>query len=264
MKSKYVIAILCAFVIIISSVGTYASLQVKEDNEKDEGLIVTDLKNGVFSAKLGIGKNEDPIYSLNGNYQKEDKIISCDGTVISGEQEGEFTGTFKGGKKSYFEITITIEGEPIDFKCTYKFEKNKDDFQGAWCNGGKEKCFDFVYPISYMMPDGTIITGNSEEEINQLIKDWYEAHPGEKEKPILQYPVDIKYKDGTIVTINNDEEMKAAYENCGDDKEWGWITGTFEGMQNSREKNMPNILVRFPLLARLLRMPIFQRILRII
>ena len=58
--------------------------------------------------------------------------------------------------------------------------------------------------------------------------------------------------------------MKAAYENCGDDKEWGWITGTFEGMQNSRVKNMPNILVRFPLLARLLRMPIFQRILRII
>jgi hypothetical protein len=261
---KHILAIFCAFALIISSAGVYGLSLTRDVKAVEKDDTEPFLQEGIFIAEIGIEKNEEPLYLLNGNYHKDDKIVSCEGTVISGEQEGEFTGTFKGGKKSYFEITITIEGEPIDFKGTYKFEKNKDDFQGAWCNGGKEKCFDFVYPISYMMPDGTIITGNSEEEINQLIKDWYEAHPGEKEKPILQYPVDIIFEDGTIVTINNEEEMKAAYENCDDDKEWGWITGTFEGMQNSRLKNMPNILVKFPLLARLLKMPIFQRILKII
>ena len=261
---KYIFAIFCVFALIISSAGAYSLSLTRDVKAVEKDNIEPLLQEGIFTAKIGIEKNEEPLYLLNGNYHKDDKIVSCEGTVISGEQEGEFTGTFKGGKKSYFEITITIEGEPIDFKGTYKFQKNKDDFQGVWYNDGKEKCFDFVYPISYMMPDGTIITGNSEKEIYQTIKEWYKSHPGEKEKPILQYPVDIKYKDGTIVTINNDEELKAAYENCGGDKEWGWIAGIFEGMQNSRVKNISNILSRFPLLARLLKMPIFQRILKII
>ena len=263
MKKNYALAILCAFVLIFSSVSVYA-MQTQNTKALEEVDTEPLLQDGIFSAEIGLEKNKEPLYILNGNNQKEDKIITCDGTVIGEEQEGEFTGIFKGGKKSYFEITITFDEEKIIFSGGYKFEKNKEDFQGGWCIGGKEKCFDFVYPISYMMPDGTIITGNSEKEINQLIKAWYEAHPDEKEKPILQYPVDIKYKDGTIKTINNDEEMKKAYENCDYDKKWGWIVGTFEGIQNNREKNLPNILERYHLLARLLRIPIFQRILKII
>ena len=79
----------------------------------------------------------------------------------------------------------------------------------------KDKCFDFVYPISYMMPDGSTITVENEDDWGE-IKDWYEANPDVKEKPELQYPVDIIFKDGTIKTINNEEEMKSAYEYC-----WG-------------------------------------------
>ena len=237
MKSKYVIAILCAFVIIISSVGTYASLQVKEDNEKDEGLIVTDLKNGVFSAKLGIGKNEDPIYSLNGNYQKEDKIVSCDGTVINGYKEGKFTGIFKG---EYFEIKITVEEKPIIISGKLKLDKNKEDFNGEWytdCKDGggkdKTKCFDFVYPISYTMPDGSTITVETEDDWNG-IKNWYESNPGVKEKTELQYPVDIIFEDDTIKTINNEKEMNGAYKYCWE-KDTGWIKGTFQGMVDGKE-----------------------------
>lgn len=228
MRAKSVIAILFAFALIISSASIYA-WQTQEVKAVEKGNTEPLLQDGIFTAELGMIENE-PLYYLNGNYQKEDKIISCDGTVISGDEEGEFTGIFKG--KNYFEIKIIFEEEPIIFSGKYKLEKNKKDFQGAWCNDGK--CFDFVYPISYMMPDGSIITGDSEEEINLAIKAWYEANPGVKEKPILQYPVDIIYEDGTIQTINNEEEMKSAYENCGD-KEWGWITGAFKGNGNNKE-----------------------------
>jgi len=274
MKKKYLITIFCAFVLIISTAGVYAwqtqeekniktDMELKaEENDKiipyhndeevkikENDVILPYQNDGDFYAEIGIEKNKEPLYYLNGNYQKENKILTCEGTVISGEQEGVFTGIFKGCKKTYFEIKIIFDEEPIIFEGSYKFEKNKEDFQGLWWKDNK--CFDFVYPISYMMPDGTIITGNSEEEINQLIKVWYKEHPDEKEKPVLQYPVDIIYEDGTIVTINNDEEMKNAYENCGD-KEWGWITGSFQGMENDNgAKNIPNDIAKFPILSKL-------------
>lgn len=164
-------------------------------------------------------------------------------------------------KKSYFEIKIIIDEEVFFYSGGYKFDKNKVDFQGIWSNGGKEKCFEFIYPISYLMPDGSIITGNSEKEIWQLIKEWYKAHPGEKEKPQLQYPVDIKYENGTIVTINNDEELKNAYMNCDNDKEWGWISGTFEDLNKDKSKTYN--IERFQKLARLLKMIISKNIQKI-
>lgn len=263
MKIKYVLAILCVFTLIISSAGVFA-LQTQEAKAEEKSMKVPLLSNGIFTAEIGIEKNKEPLYYLNGNYQKEDKIITCDGTVISREKEGVFTGTFKGYKKTYFVIIITIEEKKVIFEGSYKLDKNKEDFDGIWHNDEMEKCFEFIYPISYMMPDGTIITGNSEKEIIQLIKVWYEEYPDEKEKPVLQYPVDIKFKDGTIKTINNDEEMKAAYENCDFDKDWGLITGTFQGMDDSKSKNIQIILQRFPLLTKLLKRPVFMSFLGIL
>lgn len=80
---------------------------------------------------------------------------------------------------------------------------------------GKGKCFDFVYPISFTMPDGITITVENKDDWGG-IKAWYDANPDVKERPQLQYPVNIIFKDGTIKTINNEEELKSAYEECGD------------------------------------------------
>jgi len=267
MKSKYVIAILCAFVIIISSVNTYASLQVKEENEKEGGLAATDLESGVFSAKLGVGKNKDPLFYLKGNFEKKDKIIYCNGIVICGDKEGEFTGIIKG---EYFEIKITFEEKSKIMIGKLKLDKNKEDFKGEWYTDSKNedskdktKCFDFVYPIYYTLPDGSTITVESEDDWDG-IKNWYETNPGFKEKPELQYPVDIIFEDGTIKTINNEKEMKGVYEYCWK-KDSGWIKGTFQGLkENIKGKNIPTILKRFPMGAKLLEMQIFQRILKYI
>lgn len=254
MKKRNLLAILITVVLIASSASVYA-IQVQKtitvEKDKTEPL----LQDGNFIAKIGLEKNEEALYDLNGIWENDKKLISCEGTVTSGEKEGTFTGIFKADKKSYFEITMIIDEEKIFFCGGFKFDKNKEDFQGLWSNKGEEKCFEFIYPISYMMPDGSIITGNSEKEIMQLIKEWYTAHPGEKEKPQLQYPADIKYKDGTIVTINSDEELKEAYENC-DDKEWGWISGTFQDLDKGKPKTKNH--ARFSKLANLLKMFIYR------
>ena len=243
--------------IIFSSVGTYASWQVQEDKIKDNYITVLDLENGVFSAKIGKEKNEDPIYYLDGSYQVEDKIISCDGNIISGDEEGKFFCIFKG---DYFELKIIFEEKPMIISGKYKFDKNKEDFQGAWFIDGKDECFEFVYPITYIMPDGSTITVENEDDWDE-IKNWYGVNPDVEEKPELQYPVDIIFQDGTIKTINNEEEMKSVYEYCND-KITGWITGTFQGMEDDdKEKNITYIFEKFPMFKKLLKIPIFQRIL---
>jgi hypothetical protein len=239
MNKKYVITIFFAISLIISSTGAYSIWLTQDEknissNEKVmtkmNDIILPTIKNGVFTAKLGIEKNEEALYYLTGNYQVKDKIISCDGSVTSDNQEGEFYCIFK--DKYYFEIKIILEDKPIIISGKYKFDKNKEDFQGLWVKEGKDECFKFVYPITYIMPDGTSIIVEIEEDWDE-IKDWYKANPEVKDKPVLQYPFDIIFEDGTIKTINNEAELKGAYEYC-EDKEIGWITGTFQGLENDK------------------------------
>ena len=79
-------------------------------------------------------------------------------------------------------------------------------------------CFALVYPVTFIMPDGSTITVADREDWAEL-KAWYETNPDAEERPTLQYPVDITYRDGTTQTINNDEEMRIAKEDCRDEDE---------------------------------------------
>ncbi|PLX01744.1 MAG: hypothetical protein C0595_13630 [Marinilabiliales bacterium] len=86
------------------------------------------------------------------------------------------------------------------------------------CNSDHQKCFSLIYPVNYIMLDGTIIEVASNDEEGWVgVKAWYDAHPDVAAKPELQFPVDIKWKDGTIQTINSHEEMILAKEDCNPD-----------------------------------------------
>ncbi|MCP4724095.1 MAG: hypothetical protein GY863_03615 [bacterium] len=85
-------------------------------------------------------------------------------------------------------------------------------FGGRGMNGqqGRQKCFDLVFPVTFIMPDGSTITVENKDGLT-AIKSWREANPDFTERPVLQFPVDIVLKDGTTVTVNSDEEMKSIY-----------------------------------------------------
>jgi len=85
-------------------------------------------------------------------------------------------------------------------------------FGGRGINGQqfREKCFDLVYPVTFIMPDGSTITVENKDGLT-AIRSWCEANPGFNERPVLQYPVDIVLTDGTTITVNSDEEMKSIY-----------------------------------------------------
>ena len=99
-------------------------------------------------------------------------------------------------------LSIGNEAEMIKVKKICASEKNKE-----------KPCFQLVYPITYLMPDGTSVTGDDEKALNQAIKSWYEAHPDSAVKHSLQYPVDVIFKDKTI-TISDEEGMKKLKASC--------------------------------------------------
>jgi hypothetical protein len=82
-------------------------------------------------------------------------------------------------------------------------------------SGGEEECFEYVLPVTFVMPDGSTITIENEEDWIE-IREWYLANPNVREEPVLQYPADIIFRDGITWTLNSDEDLRRAYAFCDD------------------------------------------------
>ena len=99
---------------------------------------------------------------------------------------------------------------------------NEEEMRGMYsrCGGGRDeedkKCFDFVLPVSYTMPDGSTITVENEEDWT-AIRDWYEANPESEEKPELQFPVNVEFDDETV-TVDSAEELRELTQECWRDQ----------------------------------------------
>lgn len=152
------------------------------------------------------GDNQDAIWDAmkvwyNANDSEEKPSLQYPVDVIFEEDDGTSATE-----------TVANEDEMIAIK--------KECYDEYW----EWDCFEIVYPIIYIMPDGYTITGNNEDEVWDALKTWYEDNPDSEEKAQLQYPVEVTYDDdnGGIITetINNDDEMIAAKHDCKD--EWDW------------------------------------------
>lgn len=82
-------------------------------------------------------------------------------------------------------------------------------------NRRKKGCFEIVYPVSFVMPDASLITLESKKD-RALIKDWYEANPDIEEEPSLFFPVDFTLEDGSTQTINSEAELETLMDICDD------------------------------------------------
>lgn len=106
-------------------------------------------------------------------------------------------------------IYFNLDGQPLGYSREDGKKRDRKDCKGK----DLRECFDFVYPVTFTLPDGTTTSGDK-ETLHTQIKEWYEANPDAEERPSLQFPVEITFEDGTIQTINSDEELEAAKESC--------------------------------------------------
>jgi hypothetical protein len=82
----------------------------------------------------------------------------------------------------------------------------------------RHKCFEFVFPIDFLMPDTTTIT-LTEKADWVLIKEWYETNPDEKKRAEIVFPLNISLEDGTVQTLLEINELKEVKNSCKNGKD---------------------------------------------
>ena len=81
------------------------------------------------------------------------------------------------------------------------------------------ECFEFVYPITFIMSDGSsIIVSSDDEEGWEELKNWYDENSdADLEEWDLEYPVEVILEvDSSALVINNEEELIDLKEGCYD------------------------------------------------
>ena len=83
----------------------------------------------------------------------------------------------------------------------------------------RNKCFEFVFPVDFIMPDDTSITLITKGDWI-LIKEWYIENSDVKQRPDIVFPVDVYLEDGTIQTLLDRDELRQIKNSCkkGKDK----------------------------------------------
>ena len=206
---KYTIQILLsAFLIMMAGCQNAGTESV--------GLSDAELIQAIIDAdKISVGMDELPSNSktiVEEDYNEYDGIDTKKAYGLGYEVSMDGKGHKMGHR---CEVYFNLDGRKLDpnVKRGDKSDWDRYDDKGDW------KCFDLVLPVTYVMPDGsTIIVNNNDEDGWQEIKDWYDANPNSEEKPALQYPVDISFETregSTTFTVTNNEDMRNAYVRCG-------------------------------------------------
>lgn len=105
-------------------------------------------------------------------------------------------------------IYFSLEGRLLRRDRQRKLERGENG-----CD--RKECFKFVFPITFLMPDGTEISGDA-LTIRMEMGAWYDANPDVEERPELQYPVGIVFQGGTTAALEKDEQLRRAYQSCRD------------------------------------------------
>lgn len=135
---------------------------------------------------------------------------------LSGDLSDSFTESAELAPNLGYRVSIFTDNEErVENDATVYFnlqgrqlEDLRDNFRRR-----RNRCFDFVFPIDFIMPDATSITLNSSDDW-VLIRDWYEANPTINERPELVFPVEVTLEDGTVQTLINSEELRDVKQSC--------------------------------------------------
>ena len=148
--------------------------------------------------RISVTKNEIPKTAITSlNFKMPDEVIRV------AELAPELGYEIEMKSWDFFDFELDYERNDNQYFSTNGREldssKNgKDDWGDKKNNDGKDEkkkrgpCFKFVYPISYTMKDGAVISGNNRKEIHNQMKVYFEKNGKTKEnKPTLNLPIQI-------------------------------------------------------------------------
>ena len=121
-------------------------------------------------------------------------------------------------QKPVFVFPIQIQfgrGDELETVTINSDDELKEAFQACRGEEDDKKCFTFGFPVSFTMPDGTVLTAEDEKDLEEKMGAFYESYEGRKKRPRVVFPVDLMFEDGSSLTVNSVQEMKQAWrDNC--------------------------------------------------
>lgn len=159
-----------------------------------------------------IGQGEycfDLVYPLN--------LMDLDENLITVIDENAFIDALAGNEILFFVFPLQLmnsDGEVItvvDDQSLFDALLSCDNIGGpcdstAW--GGNFACYEFQFPVSFEMIDGTIAVANDLNELNVLFLNGQILN--------FNYPLSlIQVETSEVVIVNNDDELLIALEACG-------------------------------------------------
>ncbi|MFN0174996.1 MAG: hypothetical protein ACKVU0_10145 [Saprospiraceae bacterium] len=86
---------------------------------------------------------------------------------------------------------------------------------------GRFGCYELVFPLTIVLPDGSTAEVNSYEEVKQALRAFFEANgggprPHHRHRPHLsfEYPISVISQDGDIITVDSEEQLRRLRADC--------------------------------------------------
>ncbi|MBK8626869.1 MAG: hypothetical protein IPN86_15280 [Saprospiraceae bacterium] len=84
-------------------------------------------------------------------------------------------------------------------------------------NLGKLGCYELVFPVTLVFPDGSTAEIDSYETLKSAIKTWRKENPRVRTRPSFAFPYDVITSEGEIITVVDEAQQKALRVACGKD-----------------------------------------------
>ncbi len=113
-------------------------------------------------------------------------------------------------------ITVSSREELAELRqeCRRSFYGNR----GRHGHGKGDRCFNLVFPLTVVFPDGTTATADDRQALKTELRTWRAANPDSEERPSLSYPVTVEMEDGSTVEVASQEELEALKESCSSEE----------------------------------------------
>ena len=128
--------------------------------------------------------------------------FSCNNTITEDNDASNNELTNVNSNESLTSQLRQIHSAPSTSARTSMFDSQKSN----------DECFEFIYPISFVLPDGSEITINSDEDWDKIDL-WYEENKDSEEEPEIVYPFDVIVED-EIITVESEDGLDRLKEVC--------------------------------------------------
>ena len=175
--------------------------------ESREYIELNHSSNYISNSYILIGKNT---YGFEADLSNDMSLsFDEDGSLRKTREHPFLKDNFKKGRFDKEDKEDKEEGRDKEDKDEEGGDKEKD--------GEKDRCFEIAIPHTLIMPDGSTIEIEKDED-KRLVEEWYKDNPDEKERPKHAYPLTVVIvndeDEKEEITLENEEEFKELVKEC--------------------------------------------------